>query len=66
LEDVPENIESKTIQPIKNHPLELRRIKTELKTSSEPIWDPAKNKAFWYHETIVTSPHVKESEIYPL
>jgi hypothetical protein len=48
---------------MENHPLELRPIKTELETSWESIWDPTKNKVFWYHDTMVTSPHAKKSEI---
>jgi hypothetical protein len=29
----------------------------------ELIWDPTKNETFWYYENVVTSPHVKKSEI---
>ncbi len=35
LEDITKNIEPKIIQPIGNHPLELRCIKTKLKTPQE-------------------------------
>jgi hypothetical protein len=63
LKDIIENIELKMIRPIGNHPLKLRHIKTKPKTSRDLIWDPIENKTFWYHETLVTSPHTRESEI---
>jgi hypothetical protein len=62
LEDIIENIEPETVQRIKNHPLELQRMKIELKTPQELMWDLIE-KTFWYHETIATSPHARESEI---
>jgi len=40
LEDVTKNTEPKTIQPIRNYPPELQRIKIKLKIPREPIWDP--------------------------
>jgi hypothetical protein len=63
MEDVTKNIEPKIVKPIKNHRPKLWHIKIELETSCEPIWDPIENQVFWYHETIVTSPHAKESKI---
>ncbi len=63
LEDILKNIEPKTVWPPWNHPPKLKCIKTKLETPWEPIWDPIENKTFWYHKTVVTSPHAKKSEI---
>ncbi len=63
MEDVTKNTEPKIVRPIGNHRSELWHINNELKTSWEPIWDPPKNQVFWYHETIVTSPHAKKNKI---
>jgi hypothetical protein len=35
----------------------------ESKTWQELTWGLTKNKVFWYHETIMTNPLVKKSEI---
>jgi hypothetical protein len=49
LEDVTKNTELETIQPIRNHPLKLRHIKTKQKAPQESMWDPTeKKKPFWY------------------
>jgi hypothetical protein len=64
LEDVTKNTELEIVQPTKNHPSELWHIKIELETSWEPIWDLIENKKIWYHEIVVTSPHVIKSEIH--
>jgi hypothetical protein len=63
LEDIAKNAKLKTIWPNKNHPLKLWRIKIELKTSWELIWDPTENQTFWYHEIVMTSPHTRKSKI---
>ncbi len=42
LEDVIENIESKIIQPIGNHPLKLWCMKTKPNTPWESMWDLTK------------------------
>ncbi len=60
LRDVIKNTKPKSVQPTRNHLLELRHIKIELEI---PIWDPMENKAFWYHEIVVISPHTKKNEI---
>jgi hypothetical protein len=39
LEDVTKNTKSKIVQPTRNHPLELWRIKIEAEIPWEPIWD---------------------------
>ncbi len=63
MEDVTKNIEPKIVLPTKNHPPRLQCVKTELKTSWEFIWDHHEIIIFWYHETMVTSPHARESKI---
>jgi hypothetical protein len=63
LEDVIENTKPKLIWPTRNHPPKLWCIKIELETSWKPIWDPTKDKVFWYHETIVTNPHARKKKI---
>jgi hypothetical protein len=59
LEDITKNIEPEIKQPTTNHPPELQCMKTKPKTPHEPIWNPMENITFWYHETVVTSPHAK-------
>ncbi len=65
LKNVIKNIEPKDKQPITNHPPKLWHIKIELETSRELIWDyiENQNQAFWYHEIVVSSPHIRENKI---
>jgi hypothetical protein len=46
LEDVTKNTEPKTIQPTRNYPPKLQRIKIKSKTPQEPIWDPIEKTLF--------------------
>ncbi len=64
LEYVIKNIEPRDKQPIRNNPPELWHIKIELETSRELIWDyiENQNQAFWDHEIIVPSPHIREND----
>jgi hypothetical protein len=63
LENITKNIEREIVWPIENHPPELWHIKTKSETPQELMWDPTEKKTFWYHETVVISPHAKKSKI---
>jgi hypothetical protein len=62
LKDITKNTETKVVWPIENHPLELWRIKIELETPWELMWNPTKKKTFWYDEIVVINPHAKKNE----
>jgi hypothetical protein len=53
LEVAIKNIGLKIWRDIGNHVLERIIVVMELETPWEPLWNPIKNKTFWYHGIVL-------------
>lgn len=60
LEVVIKKIGLKNWRDIGNHVLERTIVVMELETPWESIWNPIKNKAFWYHGIVLSNLHAQK------
>jgi hypothetical protein len=60
LEVAIKKIGPKNWRDIGNHVLERTMVVMELETPWEPIWNPIKNKVFWYHGIVLPNLHAQK------